>query len=465
MLDRQQVYSIYNKSTNRLTPKHLNKSTLLMNQTSNTWKFTRPFWTANIVELLERAAYYGMFIVITLYLSREVGYNDIWAAWIAGGFSAGLYFLPPFSGAYADKIGFRKALILAFGLLTIGYFGLGALPYKSTVIPSMLVIMVGGSFIKSVITGTVAKETSESNRARGFSIFYAMVNIGSFSGKTLVYPIRLELGLVYVNFLSAAFTLLALIIVFFFYKSSRTEGEGKSIRAIWQGFRRLFKQPRLIVLILIISGFWMVQHQLYATMPKYVIRLIGETAAPSWYANVNPLVVVLTVVFITQLMRKKSALTSMTIGMLIMPVSALAMASGKLFEANGSEFGFLGMHPVAFMMIIGIIFQGIAETFISPRFLEYFSFQAPKGEEGLYLGFSHTHSFISALLGFGISGYLLDRFCPDPGTLTEVEKLTAYDHAHYIWYFFAGIVTLAAIALIIYGIVTRYIDKHNQTII
>ena len=192
---------------------------------------------------------------------------------------------------------------------------------------------------------------------------------------------------------------------------------------------------------------------------------MGESAAPSWYANVNPLVVVLTVVFVTQLMRKRSALTSMTIGMLIMPVSALAMASGKLFEANGSELGFLGMHPVAFMMIVGIIFQGLAETFISPRFLEYFSFQAPKGEEGLYLGFSHTHSFISALLGFGISGYLLERFCPDPNTLTEVEKLTAYDHAHYIWYVFAGIVSVAAIALIIYGIVTRHIDSKKQTII
>jgi len=206
-----------------------------MNQTTTSWKFTRPFWTANIVELLERAAYYGMFIVITLYLSREVGYNDIWAAWIAGGFSAGLYFLPPFSGAYADRIGFRKALMLAFALLTVGYFGLGALPYKSTVIPSMIIVMIGGSFIKSVITGTVAKETSKANRARGFSIFYAMVNIGSFSGKTLVYPIRMELGLVYVNFLSAAFTLLALIIVYFFYKSSKTEGEGKSMKEIWAG--------------------------------------------------------------------------------------------------------------------------------------------------------------------------------------------------------------------------------------
>ncbi len=435
-----------------------------MYQSPNTWKFSRPFWTANFVELLERAAYYGMFIVITLYLSREVGYNDIWAAWIAGGFSAGLYFLPPFSGAYADKIGFRKALILAFALLTVGYFGLGALPFKSTVIPSMIIIMIGGSFIKSVITGTVAKETSTANRARGFSIFYAMVNIGSFSGKTLVYPIRMELGLVYVNFISAGFTLLALLIVFLFYKSSKTDGEGKSMKEIWDGLVRLIKQPRLLVLILIISGFWMVQHQLYATMPKYVIRLVGESAAPSWYANVNPLVVVLTVMFVTQLMRKKSALTSMTVGMFIMPISALAMASGKLFDLNNSQLGFLGMHPVAFMMIVGIIFQGLAETFISPRFLEFFSLQAPKGEEGMYLGFSHIHSFISALLGFGISGYLLDRFCPDPNTLTEVEKLTAYDHAHYIWYFFAIIVSVAAVALVIYGVVTRRIDAKKPAV-
>ena len=40
-------------------------------------------------------------------------------------------------------------------------------------------------------------------------------------------------------------------------------------------------------------------------------------------------------------------------------------------------------------MIVGIALQGFSESFISPRYLEYFSLQAPKGEEGLYLGFSH----------------------------------------------------------------------------
>lgn len=450
-----------------------------------TWKFPRAFWVANTVELFERAAYYGLFIAITLYLSRIIGFNDIEAGIIAGVFSALLYFLPTFAGAYADKIGFRKSLILAFSLLTLGYAGLGIIPsflegsglveygdetifhgletsgYRYLVVPVMALIIIGGSFIKSVITGTVAKETSEANRARGFSIFYTMVNIGAFTGKTIVKPLRLSMGnegLIWISYFSAFMTLLGLIVVFFMYKSAMHSGEGKSIRELMQGLVRVVSNVRLIVLIIIITGFWMVQTQMYATMPKYVLRLAGEGASPSWYANVNPLVVFTTVAFITQLLRKCTALYSMTVGMFIMPVSAVFMASGNLMSGE-----ILGMHPVAFMMVVGIAFQGLAESFISPRYLEYFSLQAPKGEEGLYLGFSHLHSFLSYLLGFLMSGFLLDKYCPDPRLFrTHEEWAEKAAHAHYIWYYFVGIAIISAIALIVYGMVVRRIDSKKQ---
>jgi MFS family permease len=111
-------------------------------------------------------------------------------------------------------------------------------------------------------------------------------------------------------------------------------------------------------------------------------------------------------------------------------------------------------------MIVGIMFQGLAESFISPRFLEFFSLQAPQGEEAMYLGFSHLHSFISSILGFGLSGYLLDAFCPDPRKFTSHEAWqTAAANAHYIWYIFAGIALTAAIALIVYGRVVRKLDQ------
>lgn len=426
-------------------------------------KFSKAFWVANFVELLERLAYYAVFIVITLYLSNVWGFSDIQAGIIAGLFSAFLYLLPTFAGAYADKIGFRNSIALAFTLLTIGYAGLGLLPtllesaglvnydmtttfyglkesvYQWTIIPVLVFIVIGGAFIKAVISGTVARETTSETRARGYAIFYMMVNIGAFLGKTVVDPLRKSMGdqgLVYLNYFAAGMTLLALILVFFFYKSAKPEGPQKSVRELWRSMGKVLLNGRLMILMLIVSGFWMIQSQMYSTMPKYVLRLIGDGATPGWYANVNPLVVFVCVNFITSLMKKRSALSSMMVGMFIIPLSALVMSLGNQVGAGY----ILGLHPVAFLMMVGIAMQALAECFISPRYLEYFSLQAPAGQEGLYLGFSHLHSFFSYLFAFGISGFLLEKYCPDPrlfsdanGVLDTAAYAQATQHAHYIY--------------------------------
>ena len=63
---------------------------------------------------------YAVFIVITLYLSNTLGFSDIEASIISGLFSGGLYLLPMFTGAFADKIGYRKSLLVAgwtFGVM------------------------------------------------------------------------------------------------------------------------------------------------------------------------------------------------------------------------------------------------------------------------------------------------------------------------------------------------------------
>jgi dipeptide/tripeptide permease len=456
--------------------------------------YSKPFWVANVVELLERAAWYGVFIAITLYLSNVLSFSDGTAGIVAGVFTAGLYLFPMFSGAFADRMGFRKALLLAFTLLTIGYAAMWALPtmlesaglvkyggpdigtvftgldtswHKWLFLPVMFVIMIGGSFIKSVITATVAKETTEATRAKGYSIFYAMVNIGAFGGKTIVKPLRESMGdqgLIVLNLFAASMTVIAFVLIFFFYKNKDTVENTKSISEVWHSLGTVMARGRLVVLTLIITGFWLVQTQLYASMPKYVIRMAGEGAAISWIANVNPLVVFISVGFITHLLAKRTALSSMTIGMFIMPVSAFCMAAGNML----GDGNIMGLHPVAAMMVLGVALQGLGECFISPRYLEYFSFQAPKGEEGLYLGFSHLHSFLSALIGFTSSGFLLQKFCPNPSTLEPQVKI-AYDlamngqgpmpeqyaHAHYLWFVFVGVAVVSAIALIIYGRVFR----------
>ena len=120
-------------------------------------KFPKTFWSANTIELFERLAYYGMNIILVLYLTRRVGYSIEASATITGLFISALYLLPIPTGAISDKIGFRNGLFIAFSVLALGYGLLGLFPSKSMVIFSLGLIAVGVSFVNPVISGTVKK--------------------------------------------------------------------------------------------------------------------------------------------------------------------------------------------------------------------------------------------------------------------------------------------------------------------
>ena len=442
---------------------------------TTTWRFPATFWIANSIELFERAAYYGTFITLAVFLTRVVGFTDVEAGWIGAFFSSLIYFLPFLTGAAADRMGFRRALLLAFALLSVGYAAVGLYPTKGPVLLSLALIVVGGSFVKPIITGTVAKSSDSVNRARAYSLFYMMVNIGSFSGKTIAKPVRVELGLDHVPLYSAGAAFIALLVVAFFYwprenGAERPKSAGQALRDMWIALTNL----RFLGLILITAGFWAIQGQLYASMPKYVLRLVGEHASPEWYANVNPLVVVLLVVPITQLVRKLKPVTSIGIALFLIPFSSLSMAGAHFFHGRTHILGF-SLHPITVMMIVGIAIQGLAECFLSPRYLEYASKQAPEGQEGLYLGYAHMNTFFAWMFGFILSGYLLEAFCPDPRTLGGIAWIqyraamaghgalpTAYAHAHFIWYIFAAIGFAAFFLLLIYQRVTTRADARRR---
>ena len=326
-----------------------------------TWRFPRTFWTGNAAELCERAAYYGTFIALRTYLIRVVGLDDVQAGVVAGLFGGWIYLVPFFTGAAADRIGFRKALILAFALLTVGYGALGVFSTLGPVLAGLALIVLGGAFVKPVITGTVAKSSDGTNRARAFSIFYMVVNIGSFTGKTIVAPMRIQMGVETVPFFSAGASLFALVLVMLIFRPpDDAEAQPKDLKETLQGMWMAMSNVRFLALILITAGFWAIQGQLYASMPDYVLRMAGETYKPEWYANVNPLVVVLFVVAITQLVRTWKPQNSILIAMALIPLSSLAMASSSWFHGYVHIFGF-EVHPITLMMVIGISIQRIAE--------------------------------------------------------------------------------------------------------
>jgi dipeptide/tripeptide permease len=459
---------------------------------ASSWRFPPAFWTANVIELCERAAYYGWFIMLAPFLTDVVGYSDIQSGYIGGLFAAFLYLLPFLSGAFADRVGYRRALLLALLLLTLGYGGIGLVPKKHWVLLSMLFIMAGGALVKPIITGTVARSSDEASRARAFSLFYMMVNIGSFFGKTVAKPVRVSFGLSMMPLLSAVVAFVALIVVAALYfpkPSAEEERKTTSLRETWHhliaDFTQVLRSGRLMALVLITAGFWIIQGQLYSSMPKYVLRLVGNDASPEWYANINPVVVTLSVVPITYLSRKLLPMVSISIALAMIPMSAAVvailppllgpMALPTWLRVGPFAHGTGFLHPVTVAMVTGIAIQGLSECFLSPRYLEFASKLAPSGKEALYLGYSHLNNFFSWLIGYILSGYLIDAFCPDPAKLSAAERAAhsaalagrgplpaAYAHAHYLWYVFVGIGVVAFLCLIWFQVVTSRHDAQRR---
>jgi hypothetical protein len=301
------------------------------------------------------------------------------------------------------------------------------------------------------------------------------VNIGSFTGKTIVAPMRIQMGVETVPYFSAGASLFALILVALVYRPPDDgEAQPKNLRETLQGMWMALSNLRFFALILITAGFWAIQGQLYASMPDYVLRMAGETYKPEWYANVNPLVVVLLVVAITQLVRSWKPQNSMLVAMALIPMSSLAMATSSWFRGNLEIFG-LSLHPITVMMVIGIAIQGVAECFLSPKWLEFASKQAPRGREGVFLGFAHMNTFFAWIFGFIFSGYLLKTYCPEPTTLApalqEQHALAlagqgplpaVYAHANYLWYAYAGIGVVSFVALVLFIFVTNRLDAKQQ---
>ena len=90
--------------------------------------FERPFWVANISELFERLSYYAAFVFSLPAISMKHWTSRPNAPRVFPAFSAAWsgFWPNPFGGAIADRLGFRRALSLAYLILAAADFTLGS---------------------------------------------------------------------------------------------------------------------------------------------------------------------------------------------------------------------------------------------------------------------------------------------------------------------------------------------------
>ncbi len=403
--------------------------------------FDRPFWVANVTELFERLSYYAAFASLARYLHETLQFPTQEASSLTGLFGGLVWFLAAFGGTVADRMGFRRALSVAYLILSIAYFLLGSIgaawlaPVRNAVPLGVLVAFVlmlpalGIALVKPAVVGTTARASRENVRSVGYSIYYTLVNIGGAAGPYVASWVRGHLSVENVFRVAALSVFIMFFAVLLLFKEPTRSDEaqpatlGQAARNFWT----VLSNPRFMIFLLIFSGYWIVFWQEFIILPLYVVKYIDPQANTELLLTAGPLTVIALTVVINFLIRKVPSFHAITLGTLI---SALAWV-------------ILAIHPTVPMVVVTLVVVALGEITQAPRYYEYISRLAPPGQQGAYLGFAFLPIGIGSLVGGWLGGKLLHHF----GEVTGQPQN--------IWWAVTGIGVATAFLLWIYNRVVQ----------
>src|SRR6266705_3209800 len=247
--------------------------------------FERPFWVANISEIFERLSYYGAFASLANYLHEKLNFPTEQTGTLTGIFGGMVWFLAIFGGAAADRLGFRRALSMAYLILAVAYFLIGSIaaPWLAPVRNAMplslfvgfilLLPALGVSLVKPSVVGTTARASKENVRSIGYSIYYTMVNIAGAAGPYFASWAHRHLGVENVYRVAALSVLAMFFFVLIFFREPHKPGDAPppSIATVARNFCVVLGNDRLVLPVLMIALLLRIAMWLYPfTVPWWI---------------------------------------------------------------------------------------------------------------------------------------------------------------------------------------------------
>ena len=411
--------------------------------------FERPFWVANISEIFERLSYYGAFASLALYLQERLNFSTEQTGTLTGIFGGMVWFLAIFGGAAADRLGFRRALSLAYLILSVAYFLIGSIgapwlaPVRNAVPLGLFVGFIlilpalGVSLVKPCVVGTTARASKENVRSIGYSIYYTMVNIGGAMGPYCASWAHRHLGVENVYRVAALSVFAMFFVVLFFFREPRKAGDAPppSIATVARNFCVVVGNYRLVLpvmalalllrvamfiysftvpwwiwvgllalvlagislfmwFLVIFTGYWVVFWQQYISLPGYIHGYINAKADVEFILVTDGVTVICLTLLVNFLIRKIPAFQAVILGTLITSVSWLILA----------------FRPTVWGAVLSLFVLALGEITQQPRYYEYISKLAPPGQQGTYMGFAFLPIGIGSLIGGWFGGTLIHHF-------------------------------------------------------
>jgi len=350
-------------------------------------RFPRVFWVVQTFEMMERGAYYTMVPIIVFHAIYNVGLPE----WLGGMLFAFMYpfqyGLPIFTGALAEKVGYRKQIIFAFSFLTVAYIFLSFAFNTITMILAVMAVGVGIGSYKPLVSSTIAKCTSAEDRNLAYGIYYWVVNLAAslFPIIFVIFEIAGYLPQSSYNIVFMIGGLMVSINIFtaiFVFEEVPRSGKVKTVKDAVNNIKLALSDKKFLVMVVLIGGFW----AQYSTM-LFAIQIIGFGYRwfPSFITAMvlgipNPLTIIILGPFISKFIEKIESMRVVLGGLMIYIIGLVTI---------GFSLQYWGL------IIVGIIICSIGEFMVAPGYLAFVSKLAPKENVSAYIGCN----FISYMIG------------------------------------------------------------------
>lgn len=426
----------------------------------NRTAFPPVFWVANLVEVVERFAYYGIYVGFGIYMTTVLKFDASKLGTVQSIFLFFSYVVPIVSGTFADRFGFKRVLIVSYLAYLPSILLLIILKSYSGILLTMLSIALAAGIFKPLISGTVRAVTDKTNKTLGFGIFYAMVNIGASFGPIVAGKLRV-LSWNYAFLAAAVGIVVMLLITIFFYKEPEREIEGATLRQKLNDMLVTLSDMKFAVFLALIGFFfWLPLWAFFNLCPLYVDsnldtarlylsvksvlgaavanflshedetgvrRILGETISHTGY------IIMIFQIFVSRIAEKFKALPTFSVGLLVGSLGFLVI-------------GLAGISSPSWVFL-GILLFAIGEMTASPRIQEYITWIAPKEKAGLYMG----SNFLPIAVGGALSGFIY--------TSSLYGKFGKINHPEYVWFVLAAHIILGILALFIF---TRSLGEFKE---
>ena len=380
--------------------------------------------TCFFTEMWERASYYGMRALLTLYMTGSVmqpglGFPDKKATQIYGLYTMLVYLMGVPGGFIADRfIGHYRAVLVGGIIIASGHFCM-AIPGLPFFFGGLLLIIIGTGLLKPNVSTIVGRlyRRDDPRRDAGFSLFYMGINTGAFFAPIVTGWLGQKINW-HIGFAAAGVGMVFGIIQYVLgrkYLTPVSEAENPQTVAI-ENAPEVAKQPftreewgriaAASILTLFALIFWAGFEQAGSSLTLFADRatrlvVLGFTYPSSWFQSVEPLFVIIFSPIFAWLWirlgrREPSSPAKFTLGLFFLSLSFLLVVPAARYYQLQHE-------RVSPFWLIGLYFlQMVGELCLSPVGLSMVTKLSPVRIVGFMMGVW----FFATAMGNYVAGWV-----------------------------------------------------------